>query len=131
MGLAKAAELNHFPGPRHVLDDARKLDLTNDQLDKTKKIFKLMKKEAIVIGKKIITEEKFLDNMFAGGKLSAADLQKKLDEISKYRAQLRFVHLKAHLEQKKILSSRQVKHYDMLRGYSGNSSNHKNHNGHH
>lgn len=24
MGLAKAAELNHYPGPRHVLDEASK-----------------------------------------------------------------------------------------------------------
>ena len=32
MGLAKAAELNHYPGPRHVLDLARELDLTETAL---------------------------------------------------------------------------------------------------
>lgn len=131
MGLAKAAELNHFPGPRHVLDEADKLSLTHDQLNQTNALFESMKKEAITVGRKIISAEKSLDDMFVSGKLSANELESKLDEIGKYRAHLRFVHLKTHLQQKKILSSSQIKHYDMLRGYTGNVSNHKKHNGHH
>ena len=39
MGLAKAAELNHYPGPLHVLDEAEKLSLTNEQLNKTRILF--------------------------------------------------------------------------------------------
>jgi hypothetical protein len=31
MGYAKAAELNHYPGPRHVLDLAHTLALTPEQ----------------------------------------------------------------------------------------------------
>lgn len=131
MGLAKAAELNHYPGPRHVLDEASKLSLTNEQLDKTKKLFMRMQKEAIAVGSKIISAEKALDEMFANGKISSVELEEKLNEIGQYRAQLRFVHLKTHLQQKKILSSRQIKHYDMLRGYTGGASKHQHHNGHH
>ena len=79
----------------------------------------------------IISAEKTLDDMFANGKLSAIELEEKLNEIGKYQARLRFVHLKTHLRQRKILSSQQIKHYHMLRGYAGNIAKHKNHNGHH
>lgn len=130
MGLAKAAELNHFPGPRHVLDEADKLSLSKDQLNQTNALFDRMKKEAISVGNKIISAEELLDDMFASGKLSANELESQLNEIGKYRAQLRYVHLKTHLEQKKILSSRQIEHYDMLRGYMEGASKHQ-HNGHH
>jgi hypothetical protein len=41
------------------------------------------------------------------------------------RAQLRFVHLEAHLRQKQILSQHQVAQYVRLRGYDGS------HDGHH
>lgn len=131
MGLAKAAELNHYPGPRHVLDEADKLHLTPLQLEQTNTLFNTMKKEAIAVGVKIITAEQLLDKMFAEGNLSANELQEKLNEIGQYRAQLRFVHLKTHLFQKKVLSGNQVKHYDMLRGYTGNASGHINHDAHH
>ena len=52
MGLAKAAELNHYPGPKHVLDEAMKLSLTKLQLTKTNDLFESMKKEAITVGNK-------------------------------------------------------------------------------
>ena len=131
MGLAKAAELNHYPGPRHVLDEANKLSLSDNQLSKTNNLFDEMKKEAVMVGEKIISAERELDNLFVSGEISKAQLKEKLNEIGQYRAQLRFVHLKTHLKQKKILSSRQVKHYDMLRGYSGDMSKHQNHRSHH
>ena len=131
MGLAKAAELNHYPGPRHVLDEASKLSLSDSQLSKTNNLFDEMKKEAVMVGEKIIFAERELDNLFLGGKVSKDQLKEKLNEIGQYRAQLRFVHLKTHLKQKKILSNHQVKNYDMLRGYSGDMSKHQNHNGNH
>lgn len=130
MGLAKAAELNHYPGPLHVLEEAEKLSLTKLQLSKTKKLFASMKKEAIAVGNKIIAVEQSLDDMFAKGKVTVATLQNKLNEIGQHRAQLRFVHLKTHLLQKNILSSQQIKHYDMLRGYNDMSGKHHHH-GHH
>lgn len=127
MGLAKAAELNHYPGPRHVLDEAEKLSLSSLQLQQTKALFQEMKKEAIAVGEKIITAEQQLDNMFASNNISKISLKKKLEEIGMYKAELRYVHLKTHLKQKKILSSKQVKQYDVLRGYAGNSAHQHNH----
>ena len=42
MGLAKAAELNGYPGPAHVLELATQLHLTADQKVKTEALFKRM-----------------------------------------------------------------------------------------
>ena len=39
MGLAKAAELNHYPGPRHVLDVADKPGLTDRQKAQTRQLY--------------------------------------------------------------------------------------------
>src|SRR4051812_44950792 len=38
MGMAKAAELNGYPGPRHVLALARELQLTDAQIKQVKEI---------------------------------------------------------------------------------------------
>lgn len=58
MGLAKAAELNHFPGPKHVLDLSKELKLRQTQIDSSKKIFAMMKEKAVHLGKIIIEREK-------------------------------------------------------------------------
>jgi hypothetical protein len=47
MGLAKAAELHHYPGPRHVLDLAEPLQLSAEQRQKTQAIFAAMRTEAV------------------------------------------------------------------------------------
>ena len=39
MGLAKAAELNGYPGPAHVLELASQLSLTSDQRARTQALF--------------------------------------------------------------------------------------------
>src|ERR1051326_5424589 len=54
MGLALAAELNGYPGPRHVLDLASQLDLTADQRASVQALFDSMKSEAIPLGKKLL-----------------------------------------------------------------------------
>lgn len=51
MGLAKAAELNGYPGPAHVLELAAQLDLTPEQKTKTEVLFKKMQGRAIPNGK--------------------------------------------------------------------------------
>jgi len=48
MGLAKAAELNGYPGPAHVLELAAQLDLTPEQKIKTEVLFKKMEARAIL-----------------------------------------------------------------------------------
>ncbi len=117
MGMAKAAELNHFPGPKHVLDLAAALELSPDQIGKTEQLFNQMKKEAIPLGKKLVEAERELNRLFSEGTVNEENLMRQLQKISTLQSRLRYVHLQAHLEQKRILSPRQTAQYDILRGY--------------
>ena len=135
MGMAKAAELNHYPGPRQVLDLEQALGLTGDQLRKSQMLYKNMNHAAANLGEQIINEEKLLDKLFAEKDIDSESLRTRVDRIAKLQGELRFIHLNAHLEQKKILTMEQIEKYDEMRGYgvkykdvSGNdvSENHAN-----
>ena len=117
LGYAKAAELNHYPGPRHVLDIARDLALTEEQIKKTQAIFDVMRERAIALGKQLVEKEKELDRRFANGLIDAEVLNALLTDIGSLQAKIRYVHLSAHLEQKALLTEHQVHRYDQLRGY--------------
>ena len=118
MGLAKAAELNHYPGPRHVLELAAGLELKPEQRAGTQAAFARMRNEATRIGRQIVEREKELDAMFAGGVIDSGKLQAATAEIARLQGTLRFAHLAAHLEMRRLLSPAQIKKYDELRGYS-------------
>lgn len=133
MGFAKAAELNHYPGPKHVLESARELCLEKEQKDQTKGAYDRMHKLAVSLGRKIVEKERFLDHLFASGKIGAEELQKLTLEIGTLQGELRTVHLKAHLEMRQILTAHQVQRYDELRGYKrvGEEHSHQTHHGGH
>ena len=120
MGLAKTAELNHYPGPKHVLDLAEQLNLDQAQVDSTQKIIDLMKEGAVYIGEKIIEKEKQLDQLFGSGKADEESVGNLVKEIAEYQGELRLAHLKAHIQQKSILTPEQISLYDKLRGYVAN-----------
>ena len=117
MGAAKAAELNHYPGPRHVLDFASKLQLSEEQRSKTQVIYDRMHKEAARLGKTILHKEEELDNLFQKGEANSNKLETIVMEIFRLRGQLRLIHLLAHLEMKQVLSREQIEKYDELQGY--------------
>src|SRR5687768_8630587 len=54
MGLAKAAELNGYPGPLHVLELADRLKLTAEQRKRTEALFSDMKSKAVAAGQALI-----------------------------------------------------------------------------
>ena len=118
MGLAKAAELNHYFGPKHVFDLANELNMTRSQIDSTEKIVSSLKEEAIRIGKIIIEKEELLDQLFNKGNADEKSVRKLVNEITKYKGELRFVHIEAHIKQKEILTADQINIYDELRGYN-------------
>jgi Spy/CpxP family protein refolding chaperone len=117
MGLAKPAELNHYPGPRHVLDLAADLQLTDAQTAELKTVFGRMHEEAVALGSRIIEKEKSLDQAFASGAIDEGKLRALTAGIASLQADLRAAHLKAHLATKRILTATQVARYDELRGY--------------
>jgi len=127
LGYAKAAELNHYPGPRHVLDLANKLALTREQTRQTQAIFETMKAQAVALGKQLVEKEKELDRQFANGSMDAVSLHALSSDIGVLQAKIRYAHLVAHLEQKALLTKHQVQLYDQLRGYGaahGNGHSH-------
>ncbi|MGF1622967.1 MAG: Spy/CpxP family protein refolding chaperone [Rhodomicrobiaceae bacterium] len=120
MGLALAAELNSYPGPRHVLDLEDALELTEQQRDEIGALFERMTNEAIHAGKKVIAVEKRLEALFSSGKADEPALDHVLNQITEARTELRRTHLVYHLRTKAVLTPEQVARYDRLRGYAGN-----------
>jgi Spy/CpxP family protein refolding chaperone len=118
MGLAKAAELNHYPGPRHVLELAAELRLTPEQRTQTQAAFDRMRGEAVRLGRRIVERERELDAMFAKGEIDASKLHAATAEIARLQGDLRAAHLAAHLEMRRLLSPQQIAKYDELRGYA-------------
>ncbi len=118
MGLAKAAELNHYPGPKHVLELARQLELSAAQLAQTQKAYDKMHAQAVRLGRLIVGKEQALDSLLATQTMTASQLRTLVMEIATWQGELRLTHLQAHLEMKEILSPAQVAKYDELRGYA-------------
>ncbi len=130
MGFAKVAELNRYPGPRHVLDMAKPLEISETQLARTRKIFQGMKAKAVELGKQIITKERQLDSLFSNRAITPARLEGLTVEIGRLNGELRHAHLAAHLEMTRVLSPEQIEHYDVLRGYTSQPG-HKHEQGEH
>ena len=113
MGLALAAELNGYPGPRHVLELAEPLALSDQQRAKVQDLFAAMKAEAVPLGETLIAQEADLDKQFAGPTGLAASM----NAIGATQAALRGAHLKYHLLTLDVLTPAQGARYGELRGY--------------
>lgn len=130
-GYALAAELNQYPGPRHVLDMAGDLRLSTEQKQTVAGLFGAMEREARQIGKDLVDLERRLDEAFRSGGITAAELERLTGEIAAVEARLRFTHLAAHLQVKEVLNAQQIALYDQLRGYVDGGGGHGgNHGGH-
>lgn len=116
-GLAKAAELNGIPGPVHLLEMKEEISLNTEQRQKIEALFQKMKKEAIPLGIELITLEKQLNAHFANLTITDELLNDLLENISRVRKKLRYVHLAAHLKTPDILTPSQLVLYNQLRGY--------------
>lgn len=117
MGMAKAAELNGYPGPRHVLDLASVLALTPGQVRAITAIKDRMSADAKPLGDEILRRERDLDGNFASGTVADATLAEETEAIGALEGKLRAVHLAAHLATKSLLTPTQVARYQQLRGY--------------
>lgn len=125
MGFAKLAELNHYPGPKHVLEIADELGLSPQQLSETKSLYEEMRRNAIALGTELLAAESRLDLEFEQKSISSESLEEALLDIAEIRARLRYVHLEAHLRQKDLLRPEQVRQYDEVRGYKGAQHQHE------
>jgi Spy/CpxP family protein refolding chaperone len=123
MGLAKAAELNGFAGPAHVLELASELHLTAEQRARTEALFSSMSTKAAVRGRALVEKERELDGLFAAKTITPERLASRLREIGALQAEVRAAHLEAHLAQVEILTAEQNSRYSELRGYGAAAEN--------
>lgn len=124
MGYARAAELNRYPGPRHVLDLAEQLALSESQRARTQALYDDMHRQATALGETLIAREAALDQAFVDGTIDPASLERLVTEIASLEGRIRYTHLVTHLQQRQILSDEQVRHYDRLRGYHPGHAGH-------
>lgn len=127
MGFALPAELNGYPGPRHVLDLAVELELTDEQIERTRRLFEEMREEAIAAGEAYIERERAVDAVFAGGNASVAEIEAATQAAAEALGNLRAVHLRYHLQMMELLTRHQIHEYQNTRGYSGEGGHHHRH----
>ena len=117
MGLAKAAELNGYPGPMHSLESAKELGLTSAQQEELGELMRAHKEEARHLGAEVIRLEGELDALFAKHAATPQAVDAKLAQIASTQASLRASHLKAHLATTALLTPEQIDRYKHARGY--------------
>jgi Spy/CpxP family protein refolding chaperone len=127
LGYALAAELNGYPGPRHVLELAPQLDLTPEQRVKTEALFAQMKAEARELGARKIEAETVLDQAFAQRRIDEAKLEQLTASAAEIDGALRAAHLKYHLAMRELLTEEQQASYGALRGYGVHGGSHTGH----
>jgi Spy/CpxP family protein refolding chaperone len=130
MGMALPAELNGYPGPRHVLELAAELDLTAEQRAQTRRLFEDMRRGAIELGAQIVDREAILDEMFLSATVSEAMLRDTALALGRLSGELRAHHLGYHLAMRDLLDPRQIEEYQRLRGYAAGPPRGHGHQGH-
>ncbi len=118
MGYAKAAELNHFPGPMQVLELGERLGLSQQRRAATKQLMDAHKAEARAIGAKLVEAERALEQLFSKGTVDQTTLAEAVRKASTRQGEYRLSHLETHRRMRALLTAEQVKRYDELRGYS-------------
>ena len=126
LGQALPAELNGYPGPRHTIDMAEELELTEEQLAQVQALFDDMQSAVIPLGKKYLESVAELELAFREGTITDEYLQSQLENITGIEAQMRYVHLSTHLATIDILNHDQIMQYNMMRGY-GDGMDHAQH----
>lgn len=118
MTMALPAELNGYPGPRHVLDLSDPLGLTPAQRAEAERLMAGMRERAVPLGEQVIAAEAELARLFVSGSATAEAVAAATDRAARLRGELRSVHLVAHLAMRDALTPDQRVAYDRLRGYA-------------
>jgi Spy/CpxP family protein refolding chaperone len=127
MSLAKAAELNGYPGPMHTLELATPLQLSDAQRDASKQLMMTHKDEVRRLGADLVQAERALDQAFVKRSIDQASLRTMTQRIGELQAAIRESHLRTHLLQTAILTNKQVAQYNALRGYDSHTPQNHNH----
>jgi Spy/CpxP family protein refolding chaperone len=113
-GLAFAADQNGYPGPMHILELKNQLKLTPDQEAKAREL------QAAVMAEQpkstqLLEAERKLERLFADRAANEAAVQAAVAEVERARAEVRLVHLLAHLRTRDLLTEEQRRIYHEAR----------------
>src|SRR3990172_9994476 len=117
-GFARAAELNGYPGPRHILDLQDQLELSEDQLTQVKTLYEEMNGEARYLGGEVLQMESGLELAFRDQTIDEDSLALQVTALAEKYGELRALHLRTHLVAVDLLTSHQLVLYNQLRGYT-------------
>lgn len=117
MRLALPAELNRYPGPRHVLDLAGDLGLSERTTARVEALREEMAAAARAKGEQVIEAERALFELFRSGEATASEVASRTAALARVKGELQAIHLSAHLRTRALLDDAQVRRYDELRGY--------------
>lgn len=118
MGLARPGEINGYPGPRHVLDLADELGLSDDQRMAIRTLETRVLAETAHLGEQFLERYAALEQAFRDGSITMESLHERTAELGRVEGELRAAHLKYHLLTRPLLSEGQIAHYNRLRGYA-------------
>jgi hypothetical protein len=118
MGQARVADVQGYPGPRHVLQawTAGRLPLSDAQLTRIQAIAGAMDAEAHRLGRLVLDAEEELALAFGAGRIDVTDLEARVGRIAALRGALRTAHLRAHLATRAALDRAQLARYAEYRG---------------
>jgi Spy/CpxP family protein refolding chaperone len=123
-GMAAYADVNGYPGPRHVLEMQALLGLTDDQVKDIESISDEMSEKARVKGEAIIAEEGKLASVFASGTAQQDEVEHLAVTIGSLRGELRAIHLIAHIQAAQVLTDKQRELYTIQRYSAHNEKMH-------
>ena len=124
LGLSRAAELNGYPGPRHVLEFASQLGLREEQRQAVLALIGPMQQQARHEGAQLVDADRELDQLFAGGHAEPEKIRVVLERIYDALSHVRDAHLQAHLATRQLLTDTQIAQYNVLRGYGNDHHGH-------
>ena len=121
-GFAKAAELNGYPGPAHVLELASHIGLDPTQQAATQALMSAHRQRAKILGAELVGAEAELDALFADRQARPASVDEATRKVALLQARLRAEHLNTHLAETALLTPAQVERYAVLRGYRSDAA---------
>lgn len=98
-----------------MLELAPQLQLTEEQIKVTRDIHARMEEQAKRLGAHLVEAEIALERLFQAETANEMSVRPALELIGQLQAELRGVHLLAHIQQKRVLSQEQTARYVRLR----------------
>lgn len=115
--MALQAELAGYPGPTHALELASRLESSPLQTSSLEDVRRRMTEAAVTKGAEVLAAEAELAELFRSGRAEPQDVEVLSLVVGRLRAELRAIHLAAHVETRALLSEEQIRMYRRHRGY--------------